>query len=160
MTLTHELEVLGEVALAMLLGGVLGLEREAAHKPAGLRTHMIVAGASALLVALTDAILRMFVFPYASGSLRADPVLVLQAVVTAVGFIGAGTIIRRPDAEVVEGLTTAASMLFTAAVGMAVARRQFRLAIGATILALIALRGVKWLENKALLRRGESGSKA
>jgi len=153
-SLASQLEILGEVALAMALGALLGLERELAHKSAGLRTHMLVAGASAMLVGLVDALLHRFLLPSISPLVRADPVPVITAVVMAVGFLGAGTIIRRSDAEHVEGLTTAAAMLFSAAVGSAVGLRQFLLAIGATVLALITLRGVMVLEDKLLRRRG------
>ncbi len=148
-----QLQVLGEVALAMALGALLGVEREFAHKPAGLRTHMLVAGAAALLVGLVDALLHRFLLPSISPLVRADPVPVITAVVTAVGFLGAGTIIRRSDSDHVEGLTTAASMLFAAAVGVAVALRQFPLAVGATLLALGTLRGLKWVEGWIARRR-------
>jgi putative Mg2+ transporter-C (MgtC) family protein len=157
MTLLSQLEMLGQVALAMALGALLGLERELAHKAAGLRTHMLVAGAAAMLVGLVDALLHRFLLPAISPLVRADPVPVITAVVMAVGFLGAGTIIRRPDAEHVEGLTTAAAMLFAAAVGSAVGLRQFLLAIGATVLALVTLRGVKFLEDR-LLRRPQPPS--
>ena len=70
----------------------------------------------------------------------------------AVGFLGAGTIIRRGDAGHIEGLTTAAAMLFSAAVGSAVGLRLFVLAIGATVLALITLRGLMYVEDKLLHR--------
>ncbi len=146
-----QLLILGEVALAMVLGALLGVEREFAQKPAGLRTHMLVAGAAALLVGLVDALLHRFLLPSISPLIRADPVPVITAVVTAVGFLGAGTIIRRSDSDHVEGLTTAASMLFAAAVGVAVGLREVPLAVGATLLALATLRGVKYLEVK--LRR-------
>ncbi len=146
-----QLQILGEVALAMVLGALLGVEREFAHKPAGLRTHMLVAGAAALLVGLVDALLHRFLLPPISPLIRADPVPVITAVVTAVGFLGAGTIIRRSDSDHVEGLTTAASMLFAAAVGVAVGLREVTLGAGATLLALVTLRGVKRLEGK--LRR-------
>ncbi len=153
--------MLGEVALAMALGALLGLERELAHKSAGLRTHMLVAGAAAMLVGLVDALLHRFLLPAISPLVRADPVPVITAVVMAVGFLGAGSIIRRADGDV-EGLTTAAAMLFSAAVGSACGLRQFLLAIGATILALLTLRGVMYLEHK-LLRRSAApppGSKS
>ena len=153
MTFSRELGVLAEVALAMVLGGLLVLEREVAHKPAGLRTHALVAGAAALLVGLMEALLAEVVFPNPSAAMRADPVLVIQAVVTAVGFLGAGTIIRR-SGEAVEGLTTAASILFASALGIACALRQFSLAVGATILALATLKGVKLLEERLGRRRG------
>ncbi len=153
MPLLSQLEILGEVALAMALGALLGLERELAHKSAGLRTHMLVAGAAAMLVGLVDALLHRFLLPAISPLVRADPVPVITAVVMAVGFLGAGTIIRRPDSEHVEGLTTAAAMLFSAAVGSACGLRQFLLAIGATILALATLRGVIAIEKKLVRRR-------
>ena len=140
--------MLGKVALAMGLGALLGLEREIAHKSAGLRTHMLIAGAAAMLVGLVDALLYRFLLPAASPLIRLDPVPVITAVVMAVGFLGAGTIIRRPDGEHVEGLTTAAAMLFAASVGSASGLGQFALAIGATLLALATLKGVKRLEGK------------
>ncbi len=143
-----QLQALGQVALAMALGALIGVEREFAHKPAGLRTHMLVAGAAALLIGLVDALLHYFLVPSISPLVRADPVPVITAVVTAVGFLGAGTIIRRSDSDHVEGLTTAASMLFAAAVGVATGLRQFALAVGATLLALVTLRGVRFLEAK------------
>jgi putative Mg2+ transporter-C (MgtC) family protein len=160
-SLGSQFEILGEVALAMALGALLGIERELAHKSAGLRTHMLVAGSAAMLVGLVDALLHRFLLPAISPLVRADPVPVITAVVMAVGFLGAGTIIRRADGDV-EGLTTAAAMLFAAAVGSACGLRQFLLAIGATILALITLRGVMYLERK-LRRRSvapPSGSKS
>jgi putative Mg2+ transporter-C (MgtC) family protein len=141
----EQLSVLGSVALAMLLGGVIGIEREYAQKPAGLRTHMLVAGAAALLVGLVNAIVTRFATGDVSPLVRADPVRIISAVVTAVGFLGAGTIIRR-DGDHVEGLTTAASMLFAATIGVAVGLRQNLLAAGVTGLTLLILRAVKWIE--------------
>jgi len=154
MTLGSQLEMLGEVALAMALGALLGFERELAHKAAGLRTHMLVAGAAAMLVGLVDALLHRFLLPAISPLVRADPVPVITAVVMAVGFLGAGTIIRRGPGGQVEGLTTAAAMLFAAAVGSAVGLRQYVLAVGATILALITLRGLMYVEDKLVRRAG------
>ena len=132
----------------MGLGALLGFERELAHKSAGLRTHMLVAGASAMLVGLVDALLHRFLLPALSPLVRADPVPVITAVVMAVGFLGAGTIIRRADGEHIEGLTTAASMLFSAAIGSAVGLSLFLLAIGATLLALFTLRGLLLIEAR------------
>jgi putative Mg2+ transporter-C (MgtC) family protein len=143
-----QLRMLLDVAIAMALGSVIGLEREAARKAAGLRTHMLVAGAAAMLVEGARGLLHEFVAPGASSLVRFDPVPVITAVVTAVGFLGAGTIIRRPETEHVQGLTTAASMLFAAAVGAVTALRDFWLAGGATLLALVTLHLVGLLENR------------
>lgn len=144
-------EVLAEVAIAMVLGGVIGLEREIADKPAGLRTHMLIAGASALLVGLGGAMIRRF--GEVGAQVSSDPIRVIDAVVTAVGFLGAGMIIRRSDTNEVEGLTTAASVLFAAAVGICVALREFLLAVGVTLLDVATLRGIGILEARLRQRR-------
>ena len=148
-----QLTVLAEVALAMALGALLGLERELAHRPAGLRTHMLVAGASALLVGLVDVLLHRFLVPPISPLVRADPVPVITAVVMAVGFLGAGSIVRHAESDHIEGLTTAASLLFVAAIGATVGLEQFPLAVGVTLLALATLRGLRAVEKKLRQRR-------
>ncbi len=144
-----QLQMVGEVALAMLLGAIMGLERQFANKPAGLRTHMLVAGSAAMLVEGARALAQQFLLAPASPLIRFDPVPVITAVVTAVGFLGAGTILRHGDDQV-EGLTTAASMLFAATIGVATALRQFGFAVGATLLALVTLRAVRGLEARLL----------
>lgn len=135
----------------MLLGGVIGLEREIANRPAGFRTHMLVSGAAALLVGLGDALVTRF--GGGDALLRTDPIRIVEAIVTGVSFLGAGTIFRR-GGEHVEGLTTAASLLLSAAIGIAVALRQWTLAIGVVVIALLVLRGVGALE-----KRWKSGAK-
>ncbi|HET6647576.1 MAG TPA: MgtC/SapB family protein [Pyrinomonadaceae bacterium] len=142
-----QLEIIGEVALAMLLGGVIGFEREMADKPAGFRTQMLVAGAAALLVGLGDALLLRFLVE-GKTNVTADPIRIVEAIVTGISFLGAGTIFRRDSSEQVKGLTTAASILLCAAVGISVALRQFVLAIGVTVLALIVLRGLTGIEKR------------
>jgi len=146
-----ELKILGHVAVAMLLGAVIGYERELAEKPAGMRTHMLVAGAAALLVSLGDILVTGFGKQFSSDLIRSDPIRIIEAIVTGVAFLGAGTIIRRGDQTVIEGLTTAASLLFTAAVGICVALHELLLAAGVTGLALLTLRVVQAIE--ARLRR-------
>ena len=148
-----DLEPLARVALAMLLGAFIGVDREVAHKPAGLRTHMLLAGASALFTEIGMAMLRQ----YGGGnslSTRVDPIVIIQAVAAAVGFIGAGTILRRGD-EHIEGLTTATSLLLTAAVGVAVSSGHTALGLGVTLLALVTLRGVRGIEDR--IRKGPRG---
>ncbi len=140
-----DLHFLGGVALAMVLGSLIGLEREFAGKPAGLRTHMLLCGAAALLTEVGLAMVHDSIAA-PSPSLRADPVVIVQAVATAVGFIGGGTILRHPETDRVEGLTTAASLLLTSAIGVAAASSRAILAVGVTLLALLVLRGVRWAE--------------
>jgi putative Mg2+ transporter-C (MgtC) family protein len=141
------MEVLGEVALAMLLGGLIGIEREIADKPAGFRTHMLVAGSAALLVGLGHFLLEAFLIDVENQGIRSDPMRIVEAIVTGVSFLGAGTIFRGQDPEV-RGLTTAASILLSSAVGICVALAEFALAIGVTALAVLVLRGLKFLERK------------
>jgi putative Mg2+ transporter-C (MgtC) family protein len=147
----EQARILGQVALAMALAAVVGLERELARRPAGLRTHMLVSGAAALLVGLGFTIVRRFGASTAYPLVRVDPVVVIQAVVTAVGFLGAGTILHEaradPKAPIhVEGLTTAASLLYVAALGTCVALGQTWLALGVTALAWTTLRLVAKVE--------------
>jgi putative Mg2+ transporter-C (MgtC) family protein len=147
MEIAWELKVGGEVALAMLLGGLIGLEREAAHKPAGFRTHMLVAGAAALLVGLGHALVREF--DHHTGlRLQSDPIRIVEAIVTGVSFLGAGTIFRRNRSEQVEGLTTAAALLLCAALGVCVAVERFILALVVTALTLIVLRGLAVVDRR------------
>ena len=147
-----EFEILAYVAVAMLLGAIIGLEREFKDKPAGLRTHMLVAGAAALLVSLGDVVTSQFQLELGGQVVQADPIRIMEAVITGVSFLGAGTIIRSRAGGQVEGLTTAATLLVAAAVGVCVALSQILLAVGITILVLITLRGLgfaeKWLVGK------------
>lgn len=141
-----EFEILGSVLLALVLGGLIGAEREVADKPAGLRTHMLVAGASALVMDLGDVVLASFNGATGQNVVQADPLRLIEAVATGISFLGAGTILRRRGESSVEGLTTAASILFTAGVGISVALSQYIVAVGSTILALITLRMIRWFE--------------
>lgn len=146
MGVPSQLESVGLVALAGLFGSVIGVERESEQKPAGLRTHLLVAAAACLIVLLG----RYADHDYDGN--RADPVRALHAVVTGIGFLCAGTILRFNDSRV-RGLTTAASLFFVAAVGAAVGLEQVVLAGGSTVIALIVL----WLPLR--LRRGAPGAR-
>ena len=143
-----QLEIFTEVLIALLLGGLIGVEREAADKPAGFRTQMMVAGAAALLVGLSDALLASFDAERASGLIQSDPIRIVEAIITGVSFLGAGTIFRRGSSNHVEGLTTAATLLMSAAVGISVALDQIPLALGVTVLSLVVLWGLRVVERK------------
>ena len=117
-----------------------------------------------MLVSLGDAVLARYVSPgwlaQAEGSglralevIRSDPIRIIEAIIAGVSFLGAGTIFRGEKADRVEGLTTAASILFSAAVGVATALHQFAIAGGATLLALLALRGLLKLEKEVPAER-------
>ncbi|HYF01965.1 MAG TPA: MgtC/SapB family protein [Patescibacteria group bacterium] len=142
-----QIKIIGEVALAMFLGGLIGVEREIANKPAGFRTHMLVAGAAAMLVALGEVVAIDFLKNVPNEAVRSDPMRIIGAIVTGVSFLGAGTIFRNQKGEHVEGLTTAATILLSAAIGTAVSVKQIVLAIGVTVLSLAVLRGARIMET-------------
>src|SRR5688500_3928061 len=156
MTWMTELGIIVEVAVAMLLGGLIGFEREMARRPAGFRTHMLVAGAAALFVGLGAALIRHFSATDGEVAISYDPIRIVEAVITGVSFLGAGTIFRRGRGEQVEGLTTAASLLLSAGIGISVALREFGIAVGITLLALLVLRGLNWTEQRIARKAKES----
>ena len=127
--------------LAMLLGAILGYERQQVRKAAGLRTHMLVALGSALFV----------LAPLEAGMPAADVSRIVQGVAAGIGFIGAGAILKLTAEREIKGLTTAASVWMTAAAGIAAGLGRFALAVIATFLAWITL---AWL---ARLEIGGSG---
>ena len=134
-----QLLILLEVVVAMLLGGVIGYEREESDKPAGLRTQMLVAGAAALFVGLGNLIIQRFGGSFGSDTIRSDPIRIFEAIITGVSFLGAGTIIRRAGDDHVEGITTAASLLMTAAIGATIGLKQWFLGIVMTLLVFAVL---------------------
>jgi putative Mg2+ transporter-C (MgtC) family protein len=146
--LNAQIQVLVTVSVAMLLGGLIGIEREYANKPAGFRTHMLVAGSAALLVGLADALMHRFTSEAYGDVLRTDPVRIVEAIITGVSFLGAGTIFRRGEDSLVKGLTTAASLLLVSSIGIAVALNQYVLALGVTLMSLIVLRLLHFIEKK------------
>ena len=142
-----ELLLISEIFFAMILGGMIGIERQIARKPAGLRTHMLVCGASTLIISLSEILILRYSESPASATIESDPINMIQAIVVGIGFIGAGTIIQRGRQERIEGLTTAASLLFTAGIGIGVALGLFKTAAIVTVLVLIINFILKYLEN-------------
>jgi putative Mg2+ transporter-C (MgtC) family protein len=125
-----EWELLGRLALTVLLSAAVGLEREYRQKSAGLRTHTLV-GLGAALFSLAGA----YGFAGEGGGFPRDPSRVAAQVVTGIGFIGGGLIFVRQDA--VRGLTTAAGVWVTAAIGLAAAAGQGILAVAGTVTYLV-----------------------
>lgn len=143
----YDLESFGYVALAGFLSAVLGAEREWQDKPAGLRTHVMVGSASALLMLLGEHLVKFFRPTEASDVIQTDPIRVIQAIIIGIGFLGAGTIVHR-DGNRVEGLTTASSVFLTAAIGITVAVKRIWLAVEVTLFAVCILLMVGWLERR------------
>ena len=142
-------QVLATTAYAMLLGGAVGFERELKNRPAGFRTHMLVAGACAMLVGLVDLIAQRYADGAYRDLLRVDPVRLIEAAVAAVGFLGAGTIFRSREGGLVSGITTAASLLMVAVIGNAAGVHAHLLAVGATALTLLVLLLLGWIERRS-----------
>ena len=117
-----QLSVVVTTGYAMVLGGVIGFEREMKNRPAGFRTHMLVAGAAALLLGIGLLVLADPSVPHFKR-IQIDPLRLMEAVVAGVAFIGAGTIFGARGRDTVAGITTAASLLMVAVIGAAVGLR-------------------------------------
>lgn len=131
-----QLWILLDVFIACLLSGAIGYEREVHSKPAGFRTHMIVGGASALLVGLADVSIYVNL-PQYKEVLDVDPIRIIQAIIIGISFIGAGTILKSSDDKHVSYLTTSATILFSSGLGICVSLHQYILAVGVTILVVL-----------------------
>lgn len=131
--------------LAVLLSGLIGLERQLLRRTAGLRTHILVSLGSCLIM-LTS--LHVFDIYRERGPI--DPSRIAAGVITGIGFLGAGTIIT--ERGNVKGLTTAASLWVVAGIGLAVGCGFYSASIITTILALVVLFFLRYLENIALLK--------
>jgi putative Mg2+ transporter-C (MgtC) family protein len=130
----------GRLALAFLLGGLVGWERERGDKPAGLRTLILVSTGSALF-----ALMSLLVIEMTQGTTPSDPLRIVAGIAQGIGFLGAGTILVTRGA--VHGLTTAASIWATAAIGTACGFGFWHIALMGTVLTFSALRLLGALER-------------
>lgn len=144
-----DFEMIGRLLLTLLLSGLIGLERQVHRRDAGLRTHILVALGSCLIM-LTS----LYVFDIYKDRVSLDPARIAAGVITGIGFLGAGTIIREP--EKVRGLTTAASLWVVAGVGLAVGIGFNKVAIYTTALVLIVLHFLRFAE-RSLAKGGKNG---
>lgn len=137
------IDIILRLTLAVVLGSLIGIERERLAWAAGLRTHMLVCVGSTLIM-----IVSAFGFADVLGTQHVDldPSRIAAQVVSGIGFLGAGTILLRHDA--IRGLTTAASLWTVAAVGLAVGSGLYLAAASATMLILLILAGIKPLERR------------
>jgi putative Mg2+ transporter-C (MgtC) family protein len=135
--------------VSTLLGTLVGWERQMGRKPAGLRTHTLVCLGSTMFVLTARHAIE------AIGGPNLDPTRIIHGVVTGVGFLGAGSIMRQEGW--VQGLTTAASIWMVSAIGVAVGVHAYTLAITGSVLALIVLEGYRWVE-RFLSPEGESSN--
>lgn len=139
-------ELILRLFVAALMGGAIGLEREYRAKEAGLRTHFLVALGSALFMVISQFGFEQILEMHPLLNVRLDPSRIASQVVSGIGFIGAGIIIFQK--HVVKGLTTAAGMWVTAAIGMTCGAGMYSLAIASTVMVLICLEALNILLQK------------
>ena len=125
--------------VSTVLGTMVGWERQMGRKPAGLRTHTLVCLGSTMFVLVTRHAVEHI------GGPNLDPTRIIHGVITGVGFLGAGSIMRTEG--YVHGLTTAASVWIVAAIGVSVGVHAYWLAFIGTVLALIVLEFFRWVER-------------
>jgi putative Mg2+ transporter-C (MgtC) family protein len=140
----HELDIAVRLVVAALLGAAIGFEREIHEHPAGMRTHLLVALGSALFT-----VVSIFGFVGVLGigeGAPVDPSRVAAQVVTGIGFLGAGAILK--FGTTVRGLTTAASLWATAAIGMAVGAAEYLISVVGTAIIVFSLWPLNWVEDR------------
>ncbi len=145
---TEEIEIILQVIVAICLGGVIGIERELSKKPAGIRTHMFVAGAASLVVALSSIMFTTFNDQH--SNVQSDPIRIIEAIIVGISFIGAGTVLKSEKDHNVYYLTTAASILFAAAIGITVGLGRPLMAVALTVIVVLVNLAVGNLEHKYL----------
>jgi len=144
-----DLQMITRLLLTLIFSGLIGLERQVHRRDAGLRTHILVALGSCLIM-LTS----LYVFDIYKYQVTLDPARIAAGVVTGIGFLGAGTIIRETDG--VRGLTTAASLWVVAGIGLAVGVGFIKVAVYTTALVLIVLHFLRYIEVP-LAKEGKHG---
>jgi putative Mg2+ transporter-C (MgtC) family protein len=142
-------EALLRIVVAAALGGAVGLERELRDREAGFRTHMLVSIGSALFTIVSAYAFRDFLVE-GGAVVRADPTRIAAQIVTGIGFLGAGAIIRQGLS--IRGLTTAATLWVVAAIGMAVGAGYYGGAVITTAVVLISLWPLRTLAHRATSR--------
>ncbi len=143
-------DVLARIGLALLLGGMVGLDRELSHQAAGLRTHISVAVGAALFGVISVHGFDAYIQPRADSNYQVDVTRVASQVVVGIGFLGAGAILK--EGATVRGLTTSASLWVTAAVGLAAGIGSLVAAAITTAALLLSLEGLRiprrWMRRR------------
>ena len=140
-----QIDVILAAAYALLLGGAIGFERELKNRPAGFRTHMLVAAAASLLIGM--GVMLAEGDPRFRNDVHIDPLRLVEATIAGVAFIGAGTIFSRRRGEDIAGITTAASLLMVAVIGIATGLGYHLLAALATAMTLLVLLALNAFER-------------
>lgn len=136
--MTIHVESIIKVLVAVIIGGVIGFDRESIRRPAGLRTHILVCVASAVVIDMNIRLVENYI--------HADPVRLGAQVISGMGFLGAGTIIK--EGATVKGLTTAASLWAVACMGLVTGAGFYSLALFATLVMVITLKFLNAFERR------------
>jgi putative Mg2+ transporter-C (MgtC) family protein len=145
MAFSESFQIVIQLFLAVILGSLIGLERELKRKEAGLQTYSLVVLGACLFTVISFQLFNSF---FGKAGINFDPSIVIQAIAVGIGFIGAGVIFRQSSGTV--GLTTAAGLWAAAAIGIAVGTKLYFLAIIGTFLTLLIFAGLGLLEEKML----------
>jgi putative Mg2+ transporter-C (MgtC) family protein len=141
-------QVFFRLAISLILGGLIGLERQMHRRAAGLRTHILVCIGSCLIM-LTS----IYISDIYKNISSVDPSRIAAGVITGIGFLGAGAIIREREKESVKGLTTAASLWVVAGIGLASGCGFYSAAFFTTFLALVTLFFLGYYEKNILIKK-------
>ncbi|NSW91039.1 MAG: MgtC/SapB family protein [Firmicutes bacterium] len=142
----YYIEIVARLVLACVLGGIIGYEREHGNRPAGFRTHILVCVGAALVMVTSEYVFKVF-----SGKTNLDPARLGAQVISGIGFLGAGTIVR--EGFNVKGLTTAASLWAVSCVGLAAGIGFYEGAVISTILIYITLMLLKKMEKQIAVKK-------
>ncbi len=148
----YDLEIFLRILVIAVLAGILGWERESVGKAAGVRTHILVGIACVLFIVIGEYM--AISFGAYGPHMRFDVANLLGAIVTGISFLGAGMIFARRGDKDVRGLTTAAGILTTAAIGILVGLQKYVLAVGCTLIVFFVLRFVNMIEIKTQMKAG------
>lgn len=141
------IQVVVRLLASVVVAGLIGLQRESAGKAAGLRTHILVSLGS-----------TVFVLGCIGAGFREDAISrVIQGIVTGIGFIGAGTILKREAKSQIKGLTTSAGLWTTCAIGVVIGLGELGIALIAAVIALIVLTGLRWFEARYVDSEADKG---
>lgn len=149
-TIRLQLDLALRLVIAAVVGALVGLEREIHGHPAGMRTHLLVALGAALFT-----VLSAHGFGAGGPGAPVDPTRIAAQIVTGIGFLGAGAIVK--EGATIKGLTTAASLWATAALGMAAGAGEHLLGIVATAIVLFSLWPLHWVEDRIVRDRIRAG---
>lgn len=148
-------DIIIRVIIAVVVGMIIGIERELSNHPAGMKTHALVClGAAITTMISSEMCYTLMIDPNLSSSTKVDVSRIASGVVSGIGFIGAGAIIKSKDGSVVTGITTAATVWISGCMGLAIGMGYFRMVLIAMFAILFTTITLKGLEDKFIKHRG------